>query len=113
MQQGYGNVVCIGHCNGRDSSVYAHLSRIDVKKGQAVAQGQTIGAVGMTGWATGPHLHFEFRVNNQQISPAIALAHQHGDTPVSAASKTAFTRLAADMQHQITAASHEAPLALE
>ena len=51
---------------------YAHLSRIDVRPGQSVQQGQNIGAVGSTGWATGPHLHFEFRVNGKHHDP-------HGD----------------------------------
>lgn len=67
-QTGYGNVVHIEHSGGR-STVYAHLSRIDARKGQRIEQGQLIGAVGATGWATGPHLHFEFKVNGQQIDP--------------------------------------------
>ncbi|MEO5660693.1 MAG: M23 family metallopeptidase, partial [Polaromonas sp.] len=56
VQNGYGNVVFIKH---RDSleTVYAHLSKIKVQVGQSVSQGQTIGLVGSTGWATGPHLH--------------------------------------------------------
>ena len=49
--------------------MYAHLSRIDVRAGQRVEQGQRIGAVGATGWATGPHLHFEFRVSGQHMDP--------------------------------------------
>jgi murein DD-endopeptidase MepM/ murein hydrolase activator NlpD len=60
-QNGYGNVVEVQHGNER-STLYAHLSRIDVRKGQRVEQGESLGAVGATGWATGPHLHFEFRV---------------------------------------------------
>ena len=63
-QNGYGNVVKIQHGKER-STLYAHLSRIDVRKGQRIEQGQRIGAVGATGWATGPHLHFEFQVNGQ------------------------------------------------
>jgi hypothetical protein len=112
VQRGYGKVVLIRHRNGKDSTVYAHLSRIDVKQGQAVAQGETIGAVGMTGMTTGPHLHFEFRVNNDPVNPTMALADQHENTPVSPAGKAAFAKLAADMKSQITAAS-QAPLALE
>ena len=67
-KSGYGNVVQLTHGNGK-STLYAHLSRKDVKVGQRIAQGQRLGAVGMTGWATGPHLHFEFRVNGQHQDP--------------------------------------------
>ncbi|WP_338414873.1 peptidoglycan DD-metalloendopeptidase family protein [uncultured Sphaerotilus sp.] len=68
VQNGYGNVVIIGHSGGRET-VYAHLSRIDVNKGASVTQGSVIGAVGATGWATGPHLHFEFKVKGAQVDP--------------------------------------------
>jgi len=68
QQNGYGNVIFVRHAGGRET-VYAHLSRILVKKGDRVAQGDKIGAVGMTGWATGPHLHFEFRVGGVQEDP--------------------------------------------
>lgn len=67
-QSGYGNVVSIKHSNDR-STVYAHLSRVDVRKGSRVEQGQRLGAVGATGWATGPHLHFEFRIKGQHQDP--------------------------------------------
>ena len=65
---GYGKVVIIRH-NGQFATVYAHLSRINVQRGQRVAQNDTIGAVGQTGWATGPHLHYEFRVGGQARNP--------------------------------------------
>lgn len=68
QQNGYGNVVQLQHAANR-MTVYAHLSRIDVRRGQKVEQGQLIGAVGATGWATGPHLHFEFKVNGQHVDP--------------------------------------------
>jgi murein DD-endopeptidase MepM/ murein hydrolase activator NlpD len=68
-QNGYGNVVHIDHGNDK-STLYAHLSRIDVRRGQPIEQGQHIGAVGATGWATGPHLHYEFRVNGKHQDPA-------------------------------------------
>ena len=67
-QNGFGNVVIVKH-NNTDETLYAHLSRIDVRPGQSVDQGQRIGAVGATGWATGPHLHFEFRVNGVHQDP--------------------------------------------
>jgi murein DD-endopeptidase MepM/ murein hydrolase activator NlpD len=69
-QNGYGNMVQVRHGNER-STLYAHLSRIDVRKGQAIDQGERLGAVGATGWATGPHLHFEFHVNGQHVDPLI------------------------------------------
>jgi murein DD-endopeptidase MepM/ murein hydrolase activator NlpD len=65
---GYGNVVIIRH-HGQYATVYAHLSRVAVRRGQRVAQNDTIGAVGQTGWATGPHLHYEFRVAGQARNP--------------------------------------------
>jgi murein DD-endopeptidase MepM/ murein hydrolase activator NlpD len=68
QQNGYGNVVQIQHSDNR-MTVYAHLSRIDVRRGDRVDQGEHIGDVGMTGWATGPHLHFEFRVNGAVRDP--------------------------------------------
>jgi murein DD-endopeptidase MepM/ murein hydrolase activator NlpD len=68
VQNGYGNVIFVDHAN-QHTTVYAHLSRIDVKRGQRVDQGDIIGAVGSTGWATGPHLHFEFRDKGEQRDP--------------------------------------------
>lgn len=69
-QGGYGNVVEVRHSKER-STLYAHLSRIDVKPGQKLRQGDRLGAVGATGWATGPHLHFEFRIAGEHQDPAI------------------------------------------
>ena len=67
---GYGNLVIIGH-DKRISTAYGHMLRFapGLRKGQRVRQGQVIGYVGMTGLATGPHLHYEFRVNGQQRNP--------------------------------------------
>ncbi len=67
-QNGYGKVIEVDHGNGK-TTLYAHLSRQDVRKGQRVQQGQRLGAVGMTGWSTGPHLHFEFRVGGTHQDP--------------------------------------------
>jgi murein DD-endopeptidase MepM/ murein hydrolase activator NlpD len=68
---GYGNVVMLRH-HGQYSTVYAHLSRIaqGVRRGARVAQNDTIGAVGQTGWATGPHLHYEFRIAGEARNPS-------------------------------------------
>lgn len=66
---GYGNFVVIQH-NATISTAYGHMSRFaNLRVGQRVSQGSTIGYVGMTGLATGPHLHYEFRVNNMQRDP--------------------------------------------
>jgi murein DD-endopeptidase MepM/ murein hydrolase activator NlpD len=66
---GYGNFVVIQH-NATISTAYGHMSKFaNLRVGQRVSQGSTIGFVGMTGLATGPHLHYEFRVNNQQRDP--------------------------------------------
>jgi murein DD-endopeptidase MepM/ murein hydrolase activator NlpD len=69
-QNGYGNAVVLQH-GAAYSTVYAHLSRFaaGIKPGARIAQDDVIGYVGQTGWATGPHLHYEFRVNNEQRDP--------------------------------------------
>ena len=104
VQNGYGNVVYIKHRNQHET-VYAHLSRINVKKGQSVEQGQTIGAVGSTGWATGPHLHFEFRVAGEHKDPMVIARQSEAAQPVSAAARPAFDRLAGNMRVQLSSAA--------
>jgi murein DD-endopeptidase MepM/ murein hydrolase activator NlpD len=64
----YGYMVEIEHCSGV-TSLYAHASKLLVKKGDTVEQGQTIARVGSTGYSTGPHLHFEIVVNGSQVNP--------------------------------------------
>lgn len=70
QQNGYGNFIEIQHHSGY-STAYAHLSRFakGIRVGQKVEQGDVIGYVGATGWATGPHLHYEFRVNRVPKNP--------------------------------------------
>lgn len=65
---GYGKAVEVTHANGMMTR-YAHLSRIDVKAGQMVAAGATLGGLGSTGRSTGPHLHFEVRINDRAVNP--------------------------------------------
>lgn len=102
-QNGFGNVIFIKHRNGHET-VYAHLSKINVRQGQNVSQGQTIGLVGSTGWATGPHLHFEFRVNGAQQDP-MTIAKQSETIPIVAASLPAFRQLASGVKNQLQAAA--------
>jgi peptidoglycan hydrolase-like protein with peptidoglycan-binding domain len=69
---GYGNLVVVEHPLGV-RSMYAHLSRIDVRVGQQVVAGSRVGLVGATGIATGPHLHFELRLRGAALDPLTAL----------------------------------------
>jgi murein DD-endopeptidase MepM/ murein hydrolase activator NlpD len=69
---GWGNLVVLAHGNGVRTR-YAHLSRIDVRVGARVGGGSTIGLVGATGEATGPHLHFEVLVRGANVDPLAAL----------------------------------------
>ena len=103
VQNGFGNVVYINHKSGH-TTVYAHLSRIHVQRGARVSQGQNIGAVGSTGWATGPHLHFEFRVNGKHQDPTL-LAQRSESIPLSASSMPAFKQLAGTVRQQLAIAS--------
>ena len=65
---GFGNTIVIYHGLGY-STLYAHLSRIEVSEGQQVQSGDRIGAIGSTGWSTGPHLHFELRIDGGAVDP--------------------------------------------
>ena len=101
-QGGYGYVVKVRHSNDR-TTVYAHLSRIAVRKGARVEQGETIGAVGATGWATGPHLHFEFIVKGDHVNPMVVAQSSEANT-VSAASRANFGRWSMQVRSQLDAA---------
>lgn len=93
VQSGYGNVVILNH-QGNLSTVYGHLSRFakGMHKGERIRQGDVIGYVGMTGLATGPHLHYEFRVNGQQHDPLrVALPNA---LPITGSNRVAFKALA-------------------
>ncbi|HEY0375959.1 MAG TPA: M23 family metallopeptidase [Pyrinomonadaceae bacterium] len=70
--RGYGNGIYIDHGNGIQTR-YGHLSRIDVVEGQPIKKGQHLGLVGSTGRSTGPHLHYEVRINGEPTSPLLYL----------------------------------------
>lgn len=98
-QNGYGNVVQVDH-GGERSTLYAHLNRIEVRKGEAVEQGQRIGTVGTTGWSTGPHLHFEFRLKGQHQDPQ-SLAKAAQPLTLDSAAKAKFADASRSAQAQL------------
>ena len=98
-QNGYGNIVVIKHWNNY-STAYAHMSRFasGLRKGAKVSQGEVIGYVGSTGWATGPHLHYEFRINNQPRDPmSISVPNAQ---PLAGADLQRFRSVASEMSHR-------------
>lgn len=99
-QNGYGNLVVLQH-KSPYSTAYGHLSRFapGIKKGTKVSQGQVIGYVGATGMATGPHLHYEFRVNNVHKNPlALKLPTSY---PLEARYRDQFAKLAEPLANQL------------
>jgi murein DD-endopeptidase MepM/ murein hydrolase activator NlpD len=101
-QGGYGNVVQVRHA-GNKSTLYAHLSRIDVRTGEAVVQGQLVGAVGATGVATGPHLHFEFKINGEHVDPLDVAASDVAPT-IDATERPRFVAWSSLARHKLSAA---------
>ncbi|MFI0546013.1 MAG: M23 family metallopeptidase [Brachymonas sp.] len=99
-QNGYGNAVEVLHGNGR-STFYAHMSHIAVRQGQKINQGELVGNVGSTGWSTGPHLHFEFRINGEYQTPDL-MARESGTAPLSAKARRDFAQMAEAMRAQLS-----------
>ena len=101
---GYGNMIDIRHRNGMVSR-YGHMRNFatGVHAGSKVTMGSTIGYVGMTGWATGPHLHFEIRVNGVAHDPKLALQDRGGE-PIPASERALFQK----MKNQTLASLSEA-----
>lgn len=99
--RGYGNMVVLKHWSNY-STAYAHMSRIapGLRKGSKISQGQVIGYVGSTGWSTGPHLHYEFRVAGVAKDPNKfkSLAQQ----PLNQAELARFRMAAAEMNHRFS-----------
>ena len=98
-QNGYGNFVTIKHW-ANYTTAYAHMSRFapGIKKGTKVSQGDVIGYVGVTGWSTGAHLHYEFRVGGEARDPNKMNVQQQA--PLTAAEMGRFKVYAADMMHR-------------
>lgn len=100
-QGGYGNVVMVKH-QGHYQTVYGHLSRFasGLYRGQRVGQGEVIGYVGKTGLASGPHLHYEFKVSGIQRDP-LKITLPDGK-PISEAQRTAFTESTRDLHARLS-----------
>ncbi|MEE4379638.1 MAG: peptidoglycan DD-metalloendopeptidase family protein [Candidatus Competibacteraceae bacterium] len=99
-QSGYGKVIILRH-GQRYSTLYAHLSRFHsgIRKGHSVKQGEVIGYVGSTGLATGPHLHYEFRVDGRHVNPVTAKLP--GPEPMGHAQLADFRAKTADLVAQL------------
>jgi murein DD-endopeptidase MepM/ murein hydrolase activator NlpD len=106
-QNGYGNVVVIKHWSNY-STAYAHMNRFasGVHKGTKISQGEVIGYVGMTGWATGPHLHYEFRINNEPRDPmTVKIPNAQ---PLAGIELQHFKSVATDMRHRFALLTQDA-----
>ena len=104
-KSGYGKTVILQH-DKQHSTLYAHLSRYPegLHEGDLVTQGQVIGYVGRSGLATGPHLHYEFRVNDQHRNPLTVKLAQ--TAPISSQEKPEFTRQAKELLDQLASFKH-------
>ncbi|KVP44110.1 hypothetical protein WJ87_31415 [Burkholderia ubonensis] len=102
-EPGYGNYVVVRHAGGY-TSWYGHLSAFakGLRKGMPVTRGQHLGAVGSTGTATGPHLHFEVRAKNRPVDP-IRLTTAPASPPLTGARRVAFERTIRGVQQQFAA----------
>jgi murein DD-endopeptidase MepM/ murein hydrolase activator NlpD len=107
---GFGNVIELAHTNGIVTR-YGHLSRFaqGLTAGQKVDQGQVIAYVGMTGLATGPHLHFEFIEHGVNIDPQKAMSRATPGIPVPAAERTGFSQTVAPLLARLDAGPASAP----
>ncbi|WP_243751265.1 M23 family metallopeptidase [Paraburkholderia sp. BL10I2N1] len=110
-KSGYGNTVVLSHPQGYTTH-YAHLSAFarDLRVGAPVTEGQPLGAVGSTGTATGPHLHFEVRLNNRPVDP-LTLTSRAGAPPLTTSQRVAFDRVTGAMREQLAALPVDTPTA--
>ena len=111
-QGGYGNIVVVRH-DSRVATYYAHLMAFGrgIRNGARVAQGDTVGLVGQTGWATGPHLHYEFRIAGAARNP-LAVALPAG-TPVARHDMDAFRARAQPLVAQLDLLANSQVAAIE
>jgi len=107
-----GNFVVIQH-NGTYSTKYLHLSKRSVKAGDRVKQHQVIGAVGSTGWATGPHLHYEFLVNGTHTNPATIAGKLPQADHIASTEKRRFSEQVRGLEVQFVAYANQSKLALQ
>ena len=107
---GYGNMIVVKHWS-QYSTAYGHMSRFasGMRKGTKVRQGDVIGYVGTTGMSTGPHLHYEFRVNNVQQNPrSIDVPDAQ---PLTVAEMVLFRKASEDMEHRFLLLNPDVKLA--
>ncbi len=99
-QRGYGNVVEIRH-DGKHETLYAHLQSVapGLRQGLRIGQGDSVGTVGMTGWATGPHLHFELKVHDMHVNPLTA--ELPAAEPLAVAQRANFAATTAALRAQL------------
>ena len=105
-QGGYGNVVYVDHGGGLITR-YGHLSRIETKKDATLVAGQKLGQVGCTGRCTGPHLHFEVRLDGRAVDPITAMAVADLEREAPLAGKLAAFALAPEIQAKVRDHSDE------
>ena len=100
VSNGYGNLVVLKHWSNY-STAYGHMSRFaNLHRGQKISQGDVIGYVGATGWATGPHLHYEFRIGGNATDPMAQKNLQ--SQPLNASEMSHFKMAAAEMSHRFS-----------
>lgn len=110
-QNGYGNFIVLRH-QGSYTTAYAHMNGFakGLQRGSRVSQGELIGYVGSTGWATGPHLHYEFRVNGEQKDPMRVALPQ--SAPLIGSQLSAFRERSAGVLAQLALAGAPQAVAL-
>ncbi len=113
-RNGYGNMIELHHANGIDT-VYGHLSAFanGLSRGGKVRQGDLIGYVGMTGWATGPHLHYEFKINGVQHDPLGSEVPRYASANLTGRNRTQFLSATAPLVKQLDAVRGSAQASFE